>query len=275
MADKKLKIKGIKALKEPDEFMSLTQKVLAWSNENKMMLGAAVAISIVVVVAFFGWRWYVEEETQKASAEFIKARKILDAPVVKEGDDQDTSDAEQVFTTEEKKYRAALAAFEKMEKDFPSSRTTPLAVYFIGETHRLLAEYDKAVENFERYLKKEGSDGELSPFAAEGIAASYEGKGEFEKAMEQYKRLTVAPFESHRARGLYHMARMEQKLGKLKEAAQQFQAALDEFPGHPYIREIQERLSVLPKVEKTLKVEKNTDKTQAGDKKSPDNSSNG
>jgi len=256
----KAKIKGIKALKEPDEFMSFTQKTLNWANENKMLLAGAMALSIVIVIAFFGWRWYVEDEIQKASAAFVKARKILDAPVIKEGDDQDTSSAEQVFTSEEKKLRAALEAFEAMEKKFPSSRTTPLAVYFIAETHRMLGEYDEAVKNFERYLKKEGSDGELSPFAVEGIAASLEGKGEFDKALEQYKRLTVAPFESHRARGLYHMARMEVELGKLKEAAEQFQAALDEFPAHPYMKEIQERLSVLPKVEKTQEPEK-TEKT--------------
>jgi tetratricopeptide (TPR) repeat protein len=240
-----------KKLREPDEFVTFTQRALGWLYDNRTMLIAAGLIVIAVILGFFGWRWYVEEATLEASSAFVDARDILDAPVAKSADPSEagTSQADGSYPSEQDKLRAALAALDQVQQNYGSSQTASLAAYFIGESHWRLGEYDQAIAAFERYLESEGADGELAAFAVEGIAASLENKGEYAQAKKHYQRLTEPPFENQRARALYHLARMEQALGDEQAAAGKFRELLDEFPQTPFRREAETRLSLLPPVE--------------------------
>ncbi len=237
-----------KDLRQPDEFITFTQRALDWIVTNKMMLIAGGTLVIAIVLAFFGWRWYVESATQKASAAFVQARQIMQARVVPQEGAEETSLADGTYASEDDKLRAALASLESVKKEFSSSATATLATYFIGECHWKLGEYDKAVAAFEEYLRSAGPSGELSAFAVEGIGATLEDQGKFEEAKQQYRRLTEEPFVSQRARGQYHLARMEQKLGNAEQAATMFKELMRDFPDTAYARDIQERLSQLPTV---------------------------
>ena len=248
MADK-VSAKTRKELREPDQFHSFTQRVVEWiSAKSKVLIGAGVVI-VAAILGFYGWQWHLESATQEASAAFVDAKKALDAPVRPQDGAEGTSQADGSYTSAEDKYRAALTGLEQVKANYSASSTASLATYFIGESHWQLDEYDLAIAAFESYLKTEGAEGELAPFAVEGIAATLEDKGDFDQAKLHYKRLTEPPFESQRARGLYHLARMEQKLGNAEQAARLFNGLLEEFPDTGFGREIQERLAVLPKVE--------------------------
>lgn len=238
-----------KDLREPDQFHSFTQRAIDWISARSKLLIACGLVVIAGILGYYGWNWYVEEATLEASVAFVEAKEALDAPVVPKPDGDGTSQADGTYTNEQDKYRAALAGLEQVKKNYSAAETASLATYFIGDCFWQLDEYDQAVGAYEEYLRAEGVDGELSPFAVEGIGATLEDKGDLDQAKQQYKRLTEPPFESQRARGLYHLARLEYKQGHAEEAARLFTSLLDEYPDTPFAREIQERLAVLPKVE--------------------------
>ncbi len=237
-----------KQLREPDEFISFTQRAIQWIIDNRKTLIVCGMMVVAAILAISGWGWYLESSAQKASSAFVKAREILEARVVPPEEEGDIP-PDGTYVSEEAKYRAALESLEEAKKAHSSAATATLVTYFIGECHWKLGEHDKAVAAYEEYLRSEGPSGELAPFVIEGIAATLEDKGEYDQARQQYRRLTEEPFASQRARGLYHLARMEQKLGNEEEAVRQFKALVKEYPDTPYIREIQDRLSLLPEVE--------------------------
>ncbi len=237
-----------KQLREPDEFISFTQRVFQWINEKQKLLIASGLVAVVAVLAVYSWNWYLESSARRSSAAFVEVSEILDAkvvPPVEEGDVPPVG----AYASEEEKYRAALTGLNEVLENHSNSATTSLATYFVGECQRKLGEHDEAVAAFEEYLRTEGPSGTLAPFAIEGIAATLEDKGENDQARQQYLRLTEEPFESQRARGLYHLARMDQKLGKPDAAVRKFKALLKECPDTQYVREIQDRLAMLPEVE--------------------------
>ncbi len=234
-----------KDLKEPDEFIGFTTRAMGWISEQKIVLIIGASALALVILGSYGFRWYNNSKEEKASIDFIEAKKILDARVAGEGIEPGSDQQEGSYASNDAKYKAALEAFEKVRKNHPSARTANLATYFIGDIQSHLGEYEKASESFKDYLKEEGETGELSAFALEGIAASLEAQGKDADAIEQYRRLTKPPFDIQPDRGLYHVARIEQKMGKTSEAIAHYKEILEKYPQTSYRREIQQRLDNL------------------------------
>jgi len=238
-----------KDLKEPDEFLSFTVRALKWINEQKVALIIGTLAVIVVVLGTFAWRWYSLSKEKAASVDFIKAREILDARVIPRDDAAGTSVSDGSFSSEDDKFRAAIAEFEQVIKSHSNSATAALATYYVAEYSRRVGDYDKAISNFKSYLKTEGPSGELAAFAVEGIAASLEAQGKEDQALQQYQRLTEPPFNMQPDRGLFHVARLEQKAGHTAEAVRLYNEIIEKYPKTTYMRDIQDRLIMLEKPE--------------------------
>ena len=256
-----------KELKEPDEFLSFTVRALKWVNEQKVALIVGTLAVVVVVLGTFAWRWYSLSKEKAASVDFIKAREILDSRVIPRDEAAGTSAADGSFASQDDKYRAAVAEFEQVAKSHSNSATAALATYYVAEYSRRTGDYDKAIENFKSYLKSEGPSGELAAFAVEGIAASLEAQGKEDQAAQQYKRLTESPFDMQPDRGLFHVARLEQKAGRAAEAVRLFNEIIEKYPKTTYMRDIQNRLSLLEKPEK--EPAKNSKKNEEVTKEEP------
>jgi len=235
-----------KDLKEPDEFISITTRAIGWVSAQKIALIVGASTLALVALGAYGFRWYSQSKEENASVDFISAKRILDARVAGELVEPGSPQEEGSYASNEAKHKAALEAFAEVRKKHPSARTASLAVYFTGEIHSRLGEYDEARKSFMEYLTTEGESGELSAFALEGMAASLEAQGKDADAIEQYRRLTKPPFDMQPDRGLYHVARMEQKTGKTTEAIGHFKEILDKYPQTSFRREIQQRLDSLP-----------------------------
>ncbi|MBW2702824.1 MAG: tetratricopeptide repeat protein [Deltaproteobacteria bacterium] len=239
-----------KKLKEPDDFISFTQRSVEWALANRVMLVAGILALGLMVVGVFAYRWYALDLEQKASAAFATAQKIYDAPVVNNPEQALSGKvAAGTFASPDEKYKAASDGFEKVIKDHGGSRITSLARYYAGECQLRMKSHDKAIEFFELYLKDAGPDSALASLAVEGIAAAYEAQGKLDEARKQYERLKQEPFIQHKDRGMYHLALMEAVAGNKEAAALIFMQLQQEHPESAFLREAQERLTVLPVVE--------------------------
>ncbi|MBN2498789.1 MAG: tetratricopeptide repeat protein [Deltaproteobacteria bacterium] len=259
MADKMTR----KQLKQPDEFVSFFQRSVTWLDENKILVTTLVLACALVVVGVFGFRWYFEAAEEKASMAFMSAHKIYTAKVTPNPEaDESATQADGTYPSEEAKYRAALDAFEGVRKLHSGSKTSSLATYFIAECQRRLGMHAEAVESFEAYLREEGPKAPLAPFAIEGIGATLESQGELDKARKHYRRLTEKPFEHNDDRGLYHLARLEQKSGNGQKAAALFAEILQKHPDSPLLQDVQDRLSMLPEVPEVAKAPEAIEETE-------------
>lgn len=253
-----------KELKDPDEFLSFTVRAFKWINEQKVALIVGALALVVVILGAFAWRWYSLNKEKAASKAFIQAREILDARVIPREDAAGTSSSDGSFYSQDDKYRAAIAEFELVAQNHPDSATAALATYYVGEYSRRLGDYAKAIQNFKNYLKSAGPGGELAAFAVEGIAAALEAQGKDDEAAQQYKRLTESPFDMQPDRGLFHIARLEQKAGRNAEAIRLFNQIIEKYPKSIYLRSIADRLSVLEKPEPFEEPAKPGEKNPAG-----------
>ncbi|RLB52445.1 MAG: hypothetical protein DRI34_14710 [Deltaproteobacteria bacterium] len=242
MAEKALR----KELKEPDEFVSFTARVYQWMQKNWRLLAVAAGAVILAVVAAHVYNWNQARKEGQASALFVEAKKILDAPV--SGDEAlgQQSSTPGKYSSEKEKLQAALEKMNEVIEKYSSAKTALLARYYVGEIRRRLGEYDQAREAFEQFLNEAGHSSDFSAFALEGIAFCLEAQGKIKAARENYRRMTQPPFNTQPDRGLYHLARLAQDDGQADEARKIYEEILEKYPETAFRAEIENRLALLP-----------------------------
>lgn len=235
-----------KELKEPDEFVSYTSRAYQWMQHNWRWLAVGAGAVILAILAAQLYNWHQAKQEGQASALFVEAKKILEAPVSADDELAKEESTPGKYASEKEKLQAALEKMRQVTEKHPSVKTALLARYYQGEILRRLGEYDKAQEAFEQFLKEAGNSSDFSAFALEGIAFCLEAKGNSAAARENYRRMTQPPFNTQPDRGLYHLARLAQKQGKADEARKTYQEILEKYPQTAFRAEIENRLALLP-----------------------------
>ncbi len=252
-----------KDLKGPDEFITLTQRAMAWALAHKVQLIGGICGITVLVLLLSAWNWYAQTQSDKASAAFGKALKIMDAPVLSQGNNENLPEDVKAYASEEEKLKAALGEFESVRKSFQGTKVSTLSAYFYGECSQRMGDHPKAVEYFKKYIEEAGKNADLTPFAIEGIGISLEAQGKSEDATKEYQKLTSDKlYKEFTDRGMYYLARLEQKSGKLETAAKMLREIEEKYPKSIYIQDVQKLLAQLPKVADSTQPDK-------ADKKDP------
>jgi len=238
-----------KDLKGPDEFISFTQQTLSWLMAHKIQVIGAIAGVSVLAIAISGWAWYSQVAGGKASAAFAKAMKIMDAPILSKSNNENLPEDVKAYPSEDDKFKAARTEFESVMSRFKGTKVSALSAYFYGECSQRMGDHPKAVDYFKKYIDEAGKSADLTPFAIEGIGISLEAQGKSEDAIKEYQKLTTDKlYKEFTDRGIYYLARLEQKSGKLESAARMLREIEDKYPKSIFIQDVQKLLEQLPKV---------------------------
>ncbi|HAV43022.1 TPA: hypothetical protein DCX15_03300 [bacterium] len=212
-------------LKE-DGFILLARKIADFTNQNRRRVVSWGVITIEVLIVIFITAIILGQWERASEEEFISTQGIYD---------QDS-------------FQEAKEGFEKILKSYPISSSRKLALFYKGNCHYHLGEYDKALADFERFAKRNPGHF-LTPFAREAIANTYEQKKDYLKAIEVYKTLIkAAPKVSNVGYAWLSIGRCYKKLENYKEAQEAYQKVIIDFPQSSWVEEAQfasERLKEL------------------------------
>lgn len=188
-----------KDLKQPDEFISLTTRAIAWAQKNQTTVAIVIGAAIAVVLLAAGIRWYVQSRAEAAARQFYGANELFK----REQWDQAQKDFATLasaygstpYGTLAKLYagRAALNASKPADAvplltEFVGAAPSP-ALEQIGRVAlaRALAETGNASGAREQLDRAILLDGPLAPEARVRLARIEETDGSKEKAIELYK----------------------------------------------------------------------------------------
>lgn len=210
------KIKKIikKKLKEPDEFISLTEKAFIFiTHQSKSIAVGGIIVLLLVLSLFFYQRWKTKNEGN-ASQLFnlaVEAYQTVSTPS-REGLIQE--------------YKNILEKFNEVIEKFPRTSSGQLSVLYKGNLHLRLGEYEEAIQSYDRFLQKAGKEKLYRSFALEGLGYSFEGKKDYEKAINAYQKILGIGENFQMVNAYLGMGRCYEKLGKNKEAIEQYKSFL-------------------------------------------------
>ena len=129
--------------------------------------------TLVVILAVFGWRFYSERRSVKATAALEDAMQVFQARIRPLGEPE--APGEITYVEEKYKYQDAAKKFAQVAKDYSRTRPGQVARYYAALSEERLGRFDEAEKWFQQVI--DGADDELAALARFQLAQVYDKKG--------------------------------------------------------------------------------------------------
>jgi predicted negative regulator of RcsB-dependent stress response len=156
---------------------------------HKKLASSIVTIALFIAIAVFGWRWYTQWQSGKASIELADAMKTYNARIRAAGEPADPNQPS--FFDEKVKYDDAAKKFAVVADHYSRTRPGQEARYFEALCDERLGRNDRAATELDSLSKSSNAD--LEPIAKFRLAGVYAKLGKSAQAEQAYKDLMAKP----------------------------------------------------------------------------------
>jgi tetratricopeptide (TPR) repeat protein len=225
-----------KKLKQPDEFISFTEKSYLFISHHIKKIIIGTILVLVLISSFFLFRMWDQRKEDEANQKFILA---LETYQMVSSPYREGSPAE---------YKKVLEGFEEVIKTYSRTSSGKYSLIYKGGIHLRLGEFDEAISAYDAFLKKKAGKEKLYQlFALEGLGYGHEGKKDYEKAVKAYQEIIKLGEKYHWAGVHLNMARCYEKLGKTDEALENYRTFLKISPKSSSSNAILRKISIFEK----------------------------
>ncbi len=202
-------------LKQPDQFVTLTEHGLSWANQNRRSAITAAVVVLVAILAIVGGFALYSHRSAEANAALGDALHAYQTPVATPG--QQLPPGTKTYSSVQERAKAANAMFLDVANRYGMTMDGKVARYFTGLTYMEEGQNQPAEDS----LKSVASswDGELAALGKLGLAQLYRKTGRDAQAVTLYQELgkgdatTVSPGIAQ-----IQLAEMYESQGKTDEA---------------------------------------------------------
>ena len=207
--------------------IQVAEQTVHWSVEHKGKIVAGAVIAVVVISAALGGWYYIEQQDEKASADFTKAVQTMNTPVRPAGMPAQPNDPSFASLTE--RGTEARKQFQAMADKYPHTRSADYAHYFIGVTSASMGDNTAAEREFKAVADYRNT--ELSSLAKMALASLYESTNRSQDAINLYKQLMQHPTQTvGKTAAEVQLAETYQAAGNAAEARKQYEQIQKEAP---------------------------------------------
>ena len=139
----------------------------------------------------------------------------------------------------------ALDQFKEVMERFPSTHMGSLAFLYSGHICYILKEFDESIRLYNDFLKKAPSKNPLRIFAVDGLGYAYAAKGEHDKALIYFKKLTDGEKTPLSQPAYLHVGRCYEELEDKEKAIEAYQRILADYPHSVYAPLAKEKIHFL------------------------------
>lgn len=203
-----------KDLRQPDQFVTLTGRIIDFATEHRAPLLATAALLVVALFGAWGWNFYRATQNRLAAQQYSRALGLY----------------------HEGKYREALTQLDQVNSYY-SPIYRRLSLLYQGSSYAALKEPQKAEEALKDFLSKERKDPLLRQLAFITLGYAQEKAGRCQEAARNFTEAEklAGPFKED---ALIAKARCSLQGGNYQEALGAYKQALTSFPGSERTSEV-------------------------------------
>ena len=228
MAKKRKKTRK-ELLKEPDEFLTISSKLINLAIEYKTYLTYALGIILVLAVIISGIRFFSIRAENKAS-------ELLDQSLAKYNSIKAEKQPSEVYDEVSADFQLILDKYKGKESAKLARLTFANICYDAGKYEQAIELYKTAQEEFAKYPM-------ILNQILSNLGYAYEQQEDYETAVSYFEKISSAPERIMRDEALYHLGRLYDKLGLKEKSRKAYDKILNEHQDFIYIDLVKERRS--------------------------------
>lgn len=216
-------------LKKPDEFISLTGKLIGlitdYQKQIFYILYAVVAIALVIT----GYQFFAHRSEMKAFSLLDKARAEYES--------------RQKATSAEEAYRSVSEEFQRIIEKYSGNAAGKLARASYANISYNAGDYQKAIELYKPALNDFKDHPLVYNLILSDLGYAYQQLGDDRNAVMYFEKVASDSDSTIRDEALFNLGLSYKRLGDDAKSSQAFQQILSNFPNSMYFDIVKEKLA--------------------------------
>lgn len=225
-----------KEIKQPDEFITTSVRVLNFAQENKQTLmivvGSVVAVFILTVL-MVQRSSSLEKKASNLLSEGAAAYSELITAEIVPGFERDES------------LRELIPVFEGVVDQYSGTASALQALQYIGQIRYHLGEYEEAAAAYDKAASKKGLTGEVRGLVLQGLGYCREQMGDYQGAVESFQKIIDEKIGFLVEYAYFDIARNYELGDDLTRAVETYRTILLEVPNSPKATWVQAKIEML------------------------------
>ena len=159
---KKLRRKDLH-LGEPDEFVTLTSRIVEWSKQNQSTVMAIAAVLTGLLLGIAGWQWLQQSRAARSTTDFYAANEL--------------------FRREQ--WPAAAKSFDELAASYPGTAYGRIARLYAGRAGLRAGKPAEAISRLQEFLSSPVPDPALEQLAHVNLALALGSQGQGDAALAE------------------------------------------------------------------------------------------
>lgn len=203
-------------VKEPDEFITLTGKVIQWARDNvkPLIYGACAFLGLVIIVS--GYRYYSSQQANAAAALFSKA--LMEYQAADKNGDPD------------KALAVARPDFERLINKYGGADEGRLGQILYGHLLMNGHAYDEAIRVYQESLGDFNGSPALRNTILNGLATAFMDKGDNTAAIDHFEKIVDGESTLLKDNALFNLALLYRMTGEKEKSQKAYSQLAADFP---------------------------------------------
>ena len=229
-----------------DEFVGFWEKLFKKAEPYARAIGITTLTAGVLIAVVWGVMSWMEKKSQAATEAFGHAVRVYEAELQTSDEPPKSDDENPVprFKTEKERAEATLKELDEFDKKYGRSSTADEAELFRAGVYYDMGRLDDAAAAYDKFIKG-AHPSPLMLAAKEGLGLVREQQGKLDDALALYQQLEPKTGDFYRDRALWDEARIWQKKGDKKKAAERLKELVAKTPSSPLKDEAQTQIADL------------------------------
>ena len=224
---KKKRVTRKQLLKEPDEFITFSGKLIQFGMRHKTRLTYVASILVALIVIVAGYRFFSIRSENRAEA-------LLNQAVAKYQTALNGQDSKNAYQTVSEDFQLLLNKYANKNSGRIARVIFANICFDAGEYARAIELYRQALEDFKNHAF-------MNNLIRSNLGYAHEQINDIAAAVSYFEKIAENPEPILRDEALFNLGMLYEKSGNHQKSADAFQRIITEHPDSLYIQIVKER----------------------------------
>jgi tetratricopeptide (TPR) repeat protein len=216
-------------LKEPDEFMTISGKLIGIAVDHKTQISYAVMAIVALALIISGYRFFSIRSENRAAA-------LLDQGLVK-------YEKSQTDKNPAKAYADVSGDFDLILDKYGSKKSGKIAKLTFANICYEAGKYGQAIELYQSALKDFETHPAIYNQVLNSLGYAHEQQEDYAGAVQYFEKLSQTQKTALRGEALFNLGRLYDKLGQIEKSKAAFNKILSDHQDFIYIDLVKEKMA--------------------------------